>query len=1635
MVSKKNQGASKSKMQALLTETRATRSHQIGQVDVAKTTERENSRQNHSWEGAPPLPGRTTAPSSSGQAIIPREKPSTKISFTTVGSHMSKRHRQSNFRRSTSLYLPVQQIATKKKKRNGMPSSKRSGLSAYLQASSAQFGCSKCRYSSTGCAKCRQATHTVEASQPGRSSHVDEEVENHALEPVVVGAPVVAAPTITKKMLGCSKCRFAKSGCAKCRPTINDSTLLPAATVVASVAEAPQPKDDTTAVAGPSEQPRQVELVLADSVEPAKSLGCSKCRYSKTGCAKCRSMAETNDVADDDEEEETIPAPTATTIGKLGCSKCRYSKTGCSKCRTVVSTPAATEVTEEPPIKTRQKVAVAPEPRVAAPTAVVASLGCSKCRYSKAGCSKCRSIATQQALPAIVEQAHIVDAAAEMETRPSSPATQQVVRLVEEVEMTDAPLSKKAPKLGCSKCRYSKIGCGKCRARVPVASDHGTIVSDAVTSKAIPMTDADAGNNMQVEEEEQEVEADISLLEVAVVAPANNNKLGCSKCRYSKTGCAKCRSASSSSSSSSLINSDHPQQDAPAIKEAPVVANVVVITEAADVTTDAEAQLNLDANPPKRQRQLGCSKCRHSKNGCSRCKIMVAASQVSAPTEATAIQINEAEPQVQDEVKAATEPTTSTAGAAADAEKLDVVSREVNAQPELAPPVTRRRGVATVAAPNKGPEQRAVKEPVPAVMEQIRQERVTKRRLTQSPFNFSAPSSPADAEKAMQVMQTEGPLAINQPQQVSPIYQHKEQPGQQLDEQQLTNALFTLFSPPPLAAADFSHIAAASSLPSSSTRIAAGLNAMAITPAELFNTLGNNNSNIPDIEFLGGMSMELERSCDDALRKVSDLLEGFIDDSPPVAVRANARLFTPFSAGSGAGKGVGGISANVEDNANAELDYLADTLPQEQEQQQQQAEAQPVPIVVVSAVADPAPALVSVSGGISFVDPNQQQQQQRQDAVAKVPEVRRSRRRVRFALAASDKDDNGSGAAPSELKSQQQQQQQQAPTPLPVVTPAVISAVADAAVADLHNGLATTDSTTAQCTAVPVSDNRTGMPPPVARPTTANKSPISTTMAMIMGLNGGNNIVSNSNNLIKLGGPGFKIPHQPLRMGSPAFSTRPLHYHNTRRQQNHNQPQQQIYHQQQQQPTALYTFAAPDGTPCVSLAPPLTVSNNGGENGIKTTTTTTTAGGDTAGGDTASSLFDTLSPTSLGGDLGMVVIDRKLNHKHGLARRLREFTVGRQPPSPRLGLKADVHELREALLNARLTEKWVCHGETWARLDLSGVELCSEQGALIAAQHRLQHAMTEVVIGHGEGTAQQLLQQMETEWEHLKMMRQKYVSSHGEVEVDNNRVDGGNMTVETTNEVVGVFIGRSDSGSNEEVEAPAVAPPQLGTVESLESVVVVDGSGSAPPSQNKKQVKSILKKRHSASPALMIIHQKQQQQHQQHRQSMLNASCGFNILSGTGSGGSGEMSPYLMLNSVVGGGGSGGFNFDDSGAVAALPPLPYLQQQQQSMGVLGTPLTPSVDGIFAQQQQHQQQLQMTMPLQQQLSTGNMDIGVSNNNNNNNNNWPGSAQSRGVKMLQHAAQQWEERQLLSQRANGGSSRGTRLLKSLKEGEGM
>ena len=116
-----------------------------------------------------------------------------------------------------------------------------------------------------------------------------------------------------------------------------------------------------------------------------------------------------------------------------------------------------------------------------------------------------------------------------------------------------------------------------------------------------------------------------------------------------------------------------------------------------------------------------------------------------------------------------------------------------------------------------------------------------------------------------------------------------------------------------------------------------------------------------------------------------------------------------------------------------------------------------------------------------------------------------------------------------------------------------------------------------------------------------------------------------------------------------------------------------------------------------------------------------------------------------------LVITRRLQHS---GTTLRRNVIPLSVPSSLYNADSVPQVLREAFLNARLAENYN-QGEAWARLDLCGIEIDQETGR----SAHLNTVINTVTGQRGEAAVRAALEQLETEWGHLRCLRQRYVSS------------------------------------------------------------------------------------------------------------------------------------------------------------------------------------------------------------------------------------------------------------------------------------
>ena len=248
-----------------------------------------------------------------------------------------------------------------------------------------------------------------------------------------------------------------------------------------------------------------------------------------------------------------------------GCSKCRWSATGCRKCDPATARlprgPRAKKKTlEAPVVQKRGPGRPRKHPKPSVPAAdnsmalVLVSKGCSKCRWSATGCGKCDPATAR--LPRGPK-------AKKAPGRPPKRAPGRPPKNAVDNSMALVVASK-----GCSKCRWATNGCGACDPdtprlpRGPRASKALLVKKTTQTKKKSTrgaITQSSLGLNKKFPSESRKyVDINTGRVTEVVVVPCRNEhgkptrgrprlikpprtELGCTKCRYAVKGCGKCR--------------------------------------------------------------------------------------------------------------------------------------------------------------------------------------------------------------------------------------------------------------------------------------------------------------------------------------------------------------------------------------------------------------------------------------------------------------------------------------------------------------------------------------------------------------------------------------------------------------------------------------------------------------------------------------------------------------------------------------------------------------------------------------------------------------------------------------------------------------------------------------------------------------------------------------------------------------------------------------------------------------------------------------------------------------------------------------------------------------------------------------
>jgi len=262
----------------------------------------------------------------------------------------------------------------------------------------------------------------------------------------------------------------------------------------------------------------------------------------------------------------TVDNSMALVLVSKGCSKCRWSAGGCGKCDPDTARlprgPGAKKNTIKAPVVQKRgpgRPRKHPKPSVPAvdnsKALVLASKGCSKCRWSANGCGKCDPDTARLPRGPKAKKA------------PGRPAKRGPGRPPKNAVDNSMALVLVTSK-GCSKCRYAANGCGACdplterSARGPRASKALAVKKTTQTKKntaRTAMTKSSQGLNKKFPSKSRKyVDVNTGKVSEVIVVPCRNangkpsrgrprlikpprTELGCTKCRYASKGCGKCR--------------------------------------------------------------------------------------------------------------------------------------------------------------------------------------------------------------------------------------------------------------------------------------------------------------------------------------------------------------------------------------------------------------------------------------------------------------------------------------------------------------------------------------------------------------------------------------------------------------------------------------------------------------------------------------------------------------------------------------------------------------------------------------------------------------------------------------------------------------------------------------------------------------------------------------------------------------------------------------------------------------------------------------------------------------------------------------------------------------------------------------
>ncbi|EIE26629.1 hypothetical protein COCSUDRAFT_59149 [Coccomyxa subellipsoidea C-169] len=126
-------------------------------------------------------------------------------------------------------------------------------------------------------------------------------------------------------------------------------------------------------------------------------------------------------------------------------------------------------------------------------------------------------------------------------------------------------------------------------------------------------------------------------------------------------------------------------------------------------------------------------------------------------------------------------------------------------------------------------------------------------------------------------------------------------------------------------------------------------------------------------------------------------------------------------------------------------------------------------------------------------------------------------------------------------------------------------------------------------------------------------------------------------------------------------------------------------------------------------------------------------------------------------EAGLLNLVRRLSYERPARLHKRARLSPGTPVPAKLAPAADMveQELREAFMNSSLAQHWLA-GEEWAALDYNGLVLSHTAASAHHAKHR--EVLERMTASKGQEAAEQLIEQLDREWQQLRSIRQRYAS-------------------------------------------------------------------------------------------------------------------------------------------------------------------------------------------------------------------------------------------------------------------------------------